>query len=90
MLRRSALALIILFIVALATTRFPAAQTNTIPGTATLTGIVESSAPYSAAQVFIRNTDKRMLYMVYTNAKRFRAVALFPGNYEISAATGAA
>jgi hypothetical protein len=28
--------------------------------------------------VFIRNTDKRMLYMVYTNAKRFRAVALFP------------
>ena len=37
--------------------------------------------------MFIRNTDKRMLYMVYTNAKRFRAVALFPGNYEISAAT---
>jgi cytochrome c5 len=28
-----------------------------------------------------------MLYMVYTNEKRFRAVALFPGNYEISAAT---
>src|SRR5262249_31687341 len=40
------------------------------------------------AQVFIRNTDKRMLYMVYTNAGKFRAVQLFPGNYEISAATG--
>src|SRR5512132_741379 len=65
-----------------------AAQTATVPGTASVTGTVESSAPYSAAQVFIRNTDKRMLYMVYTNAKRFRAVALFPGNYEISAATG--
>src|SRR5512132_2222948 len=64
-----------------------AAQTATVPGTASVTGTVESSAPYSAAQVFIRNTDKRMLYMVYTNAKRFRAVALFPGNYEISAAT---
>jgi hypothetical protein len=64
-----------------------AAQTAAVPGTASLTGTVESSTPYSAAQVFIRNTDKRMLYMVYTNAKRFRAVALFPGNYEISAAT---
>src|SRR5207244_7213459 len=50
-------------------------------------GTVQSSTPYSAAQVFVRNTDKRMLYMVYTNVKRFRAVALFPGNYEISAAT---
>src|SRR5438477_11488273 len=64
-----------------------AAQNATVAGTATLTGTVEASAPYSAAQVFVRNTDKRMLYMVYTNAKRFRAVALFPGNYEISAAT---
>jgi streptogramin lyase/cytochrome c5 len=88
MLRRSAVALVIIFVVALASTRFPAAQTATIPGTATLTGSVESTTPYTAAQVFIRNTDKRVLYMVYTNAKRFRAVALFPGNYEISAATG--
>ena len=67
-----------------------AQQTASVAGTATLTGTVESSTPYSAAQVFVRNTDKRMLYMVYTNAKRFRAVALFPGNYEISAATRAA
>jgi streptogramin lyase len=34
--------------------------------------------------VFIRNVDKRMLYMVYTNAGKFRAVALLPGNYEIN------
>src|SRR5258705_3765448 len=72
---------------ALASASFPAAQTATVPGTASVTGTVESSAPYNAAQVFIRNTDKRMLYMVYTNAKRFPALALFPGNYEISAAT---
>src|SRR5712691_1855418 len=64
-----------------------AAQTAIVPGTASVSGTVESIAPYSAAQVFVRNTDKRMLYMVYTNATRFRAVALFPGNYEISAAT---
>jgi sugar lactone lactonase YvrE len=83
MVRRHALVLI----VALAAGSFAAAQTATVPGAASLSGTVESSAPYNAAQVFIRNTDKRMLYMVYTNAKRFRAVALFPGNYEISAAT---
>src|SRR5215813_2425918 len=87
MFRRSALALIIVLIVAFTSTRFPAAQTATVPGTVTMTGTVESATPYTAAQVFIRNTDKRMLYMVYTNAKRFRASALFPGNYEISAAT---
>src|ERR1044071_198571 len=81
MVRRYALVLL----AALASGSLPAAQTA-IPGTATLSGTIESSAPYSAAQVFIRNTDKRMLYMVYTNAKRFHAVALFPGNYEISAA----
>ena len=48
--------------------QLPAAQTATVPGTGECTGTVESSAPYNAAQVFIRNTDKRMLYMVYTNA----------------------
>ena len=40
--------------------------------------------PFKAAQVYLRNVDKRMLYMVYTNAGKFRAVALLPGNYEIS------
>ena len=87
MFRRSALALIVILVVAVTSTRFPAAQTATVPGTATLTGIVDSATPYTGAQVFIRNIDTRMLYMVYTNAKRFRAVALFPGTYEISAAT---
>src|SRR4026207_322103 len=87
MFRRSALALIVILVVAVTSTRFPAAQTATVPGTATLTGIVDSAPPYTGAQVFIRNIDTRMLYMVYTNAKRFRAVALFPGNYEVSAAT---
>jgi streptogramin lyase/mono/diheme cytochrome c family protein len=55
-----------------------------IPGMATLSGSVESTAPFTAARVRIRNVDKRILYMVYTNAGRYRAVALFPGNYEIS------
>src|SRR5216117_1163616 len=61
-------------------------QSGGIAGTASLSGAVDSSTPFKAAQVFIRNVDKRILYMVYTNAGQFRAVALFPGNYEIRAA----
>src|SRR5262245_60200172 len=60
-----------------------------VPGLGNLTGTVQSGTAFKAAQVFIRNTDKRVLYMVYTNAGRFRSVALFPGNYEVSARTGA-
>ena len=56
-----------------------------MPDTASLTGTVAADTPFTAARVFIRNTDRRMLYMAYTQAGRFRAVALFPGRYEISA-----
>ena len=31
------------------------------------------------------NVDKHVLYMVYTSGGQFRSVALFPGNYEVSA-----
>jgi streptogramin lyase len=48
---------------------------------------VDSAAPFKAAQVYIRNVDKRILYMVYTSAGQFRAVSLFPGNYEVSVST---
>src|SRR5579884_3737240 len=58
-----------------------------IPGTATLSGTVDSSKPFKAAQVYIRNVDKRMLYMVYTVGGRYQAMQLFPGNYEVSVAT---
>src|SRR4029450_2201334 len=57
------------------------------PARAALSGMVSSPQPLKAAQVLIRNTDKRMLYMVYTNAGRYRAVALFPANSEISVST---
>lgn len=67
-----------------AAARPAAAQAAALAGTTSLSGTVESTAPFKAAQVFIRNVDKRILYMVYTNAGQFRAVALFPGNYEVS------
>ena len=53
-------------------------------GTATVTGSVDAAKPFKAAQVYFRNVDKRMLYMVYTNAGKFKAVALLPGNYEVN------
>jgi len=58
----------------------PAAQAG-------LSGTVKSTTPVKASQVFIRNVEKRILYMVYTSAGQFRAVALFPGNYEVSVST---
>src|SRR5438876_1737877 len=68
--------------------RLPLAlQAAPLPGTASLTGAVDSSVPFRAAQVSIRNVDKHVLYMVYTNGGQFRAVNLFPGRYEVSAAT---
>jgi streptogramin lyase len=66
----------------------PVAQAA-VPGLGNLSGTVQSETAFKAAQVLIRNTDKRVLYMVYTNGGRFRSVALFPGNYEVSARTGA-
>src|SRR6516165_10600030 len=59
-------------------------QAALLKGTASLTGTVDATKPFKAAQVFIRNVDKRMVYMVYTSAGRFRAVALLPGNYEVN------
>jgi streptogramin lyase len=60
------------------------AGANGLAGMATMTGSVTAGKPFKAAQVYIRNTDKRIMYMVYTNAGQFRALALFPGNYEVS------
>ena len=65
------------------------AEAAALPGSGSLSGTVASTTPFKAAQVFIRNVDKHILYMVYTSAGQFRAVALFPGNYEVSASTKA-
>ncbi len=71
----------------LAQTRTPTASNASKPltGMGTLSGTVEAPGAFKAAQVYIRNVDKQMLYMVFTNAGAFRAVALFPGTYEIDA-----
>ena len=58
-----------------------------VPGTASVTGTVSASESFQAAQVYLRNVDRGIVYQVYTNGGQFRAVALFPGTYEVSAST---
>src|SRR5213083_2193156 len=59
-------------------------QAPAVRGMASMSGTVTSAKPFKAAQVYIRNVDMRIMYMVFTNAGQFRAVSLVPGNYEIS------
>ncbi|MCH8017573.1 MAG: carboxypeptidase regulatory-like domain-containing protein [Acidobacteria bacterium] len=56
---------------------------NKVPGTAMLTGTVTAPTAFQAARVYARNTDKNIIYMVYTGEGRYQAVALFPGPYEV-------
>src|SRR5436309_15333309 len=55
-----------------------------IAGTAAVSGAVEAPRPFTAAQVHLMNVDKNVLFMVYTSGGRYRAVNLFPGNYEVT------
>jgi len=63
------------------------AQAASLPGTATLSGTVDSSKPFTAAQVYIRSAQRRMVYMVYTVGGHYQASQIFPGDYEVSVAT---
>jgi len=61
-----------------------ASKSANLSGLASVSGMVESAKPFQAAKVYVRNAEKRMLYMVYTNGGRYQAMHLFPGNYELS------
>ena len=63
----------------------PPVEAASIPGTATVSGTVDSPKPFQAAKVYFRNPEKRMLYMVYTVGGHYQAMHLFPGDYEVSA-----
>jgi streptogramin lyase len=64
-----------------------AQQRSELAGMGRLSGTVTSTQPFKAAQVFIQNVDKNIVYMVFTTGGQFRSVALFPGNYEVSVKT---
>jgi virginiamycin B lyase len=60
-----------------------------VPGMASVSGSVQAPSAVRAARVYLRNTDKRIVHMVFTQAGKFRATPLFPGNYEVTVqATG--
>lgn len=61
-----------------------AAEAGVIPGTGALSGTVRAPSPFKAARIYARNTDKDILFMVYTAGGKYHAVNLFPGNYEVS------
>ena len=52
-------------------------------GMGALSGTVTASQPFQAAQVYARNLDKNVLYMVYTHNGQYQAINMMPGNYEI-------
>src|SRR5262245_2988448 len=65
-------------------TSLRAADVESLPGLATVTGTVKAPRPFKAAQVHFMNADKNVLFMVYTSGGRYRAVNLFPGTYEVT------
>ncbi len=65
-------------------TKSALAGVNAVTGMGSLSGTVKAPKEFKAAQVYARNVDKNVVYMVYTEGGRFQAVNLFPGNYEVS------
>jgi streptogramin lyase len=63
-----------------------AQKSNELQGLGTVSGMVTAAKPFKAAQVYLHSTEKRrhMEYMVYTQAGVFKAVALFPGDYQLT------
>src|ERR1700752_4804610 len=55
-----------------------------LAGLASVSGTVKAPKEFKAAKVYLKNTDKNVVYMVFTEAGRYQAVDLFPGNYEVS------
>src|SRR3954469_18713578 len=76
----------ILLFVSMTCGSFAAAQSKEsaeLSGLASVSGTVTADAPFKAAKVYFRNTERRMEYMVYTAGGKYQAVNLLPGNYEM-------
>jgi streptogramin lyase len=81
-----AVALVAYAIVGMRVAPVDAQKATELQGLGTVSGTVTASKPFKAAQVYLHSTDRRrqMEYMVYTQAGAFKAVALFPGNYQLT------
>src|SRR5216684_811349 len=58
---------------------------GTLAGMGSISGTVKAPKEFKSAKVYIKNVDKNVVYMVFTDGGRYQAVDLFPGNYEVSA-----
>jgi virginiamycin B lyase len=61
-----------------------AAEGPTIAGTGAVSGTVTAGKPFTAAQVYLRNAEKGVTFMVYTAGGKYQAINLFPGEYELT------
>src|SRR6266852_6665558 len=62
----------------------PSTTAGEIAGTGAVTGTVSASKPFTAAQVYLRNAEKGVTFMVYTAGGKYQAVNLYPGEYELT------
>jgi streptogramin lyase len=62
------------------------AADSTIAGTGAVSGTVTAGKPFTAAQVYLRNAEKGVTFMVYTNRGKYQAINLYPGDYDVSVA----
>jgi streptogramin lyase len=78
------------FLVLIATQNPSQARPKKVSDVANLgsaSGAVTGAKPFAAAKVYFQNVDRRILYMVYTNAGKFQVMHLLPGNYEVTVQT---
>jgi virginiamycin B lyase len=59
---------------------------STIANTGAVTGTVTAGKPFTAAQVYLRNAEKGVTFMVYTAGGKYQAINLYPGAYDVSVA----
>ena len=57
-----------------------AGATGTLAGLGSISGTVKAPKEFKAAKVYVKNVDKNVVYMVFTEGGRYQVVDLFPGN----------
>ena len=60
-----------------------AGAASPLAGLGSASGTVKAPKEFKAAKVYLKNVDKNVVYMVFTENGRYQAVDLFPGNYEV-------
>jgi len=82
--RRVTLVALTSLFAAACTQKAEAPQSHLLPGMAQLSGKVTGLKPGLVTTVHAYNTDKNIDFMVFVVDGEYRAVDLFPGNYEVS------